>query len=60
MSKYLFKSRENYNPRRLTPFPEATMGEIQTPKLCCNRPQGPIFTVSSCIPIRNIAGRMFL
>ena len=45
MSKYLFQSRGNYNPRGHTP--QQPFWLIHIPKLCCNRPQGPVL-VSDC------------
>ena len=40
MSKYLFKRGNSLQPMRPAPCPAATILEVQTPKLCSNRPQG--------------------
>ena len=40
-----FKAEGTLQPTR--PYPAATILVIHTPKLCCNRPQGPVW-VSDC------------
>lgn len=44
-----FKRKENslYNPQGPAPCPAATIVELQTPKLCSNRPQGQV-SVGDC------------